>query len=109
VLSNHFAKKIVKGMLDHVVLEALTESPKHGYELIKLVRKKYRVYFGPSTMYPLLNKLEDEGFLKSSWNFSGARPQKQYSLTPKGYAELNLQRRDIEMILVAREHEKRGD
>jgi len=108
-MSNHFAKKIVKGMLDHVILEACEEKPCHGYELIKLVRKKYHVYFGPSTMYPVLNKLEDEGFLKSSWNFSGARPQKQYSLTPKGYAELNLQRRDIEMILVAREHEKRGD
>jgi len=108
-MSNHFAKKIVKGMLDHVILEACEEKPHHGYELIKLVRKKYHVYFGPSTMYPMLNKLEDEGFLKSSWNFSGERPQKQYSLTAKGHAELTLQRRDIEMILVVREHEKRGD
>jgi len=108
-MSNHFAKKIVKGMLDHVILEACEEKPCHGYELIKLVRKKYHVYFGPSTMYPMLNKLEDEGFLKSSWNFSGARPQKQYSLTAKGYAELTLQRRDIEVILVTIEHERRGD
>jgi len=108
-MSNHFAKKIVKGMLDHVILEACEEKPCHGYELIKLVRKKYHVYFGPSTMYPLLNKLEDEGFLKSSWNFSGERPQKQYSLTQKGFAELTLQRRDIEVILATIEHERRGD
>jgi len=108
-MSNHFAKKIVKGMLDYVILEACEEKPYHGYELIKLVRKKYHVYFGPSTMYPMLNKLEDEGFLKSSWNFSGERPQKQYSLTPKGYAELNLQRRDIEVIFTIMEYERRGD
>jgi len=108
-MSNHFAKKIVKGMLDHVILKALTESPKHGYELIKLVRKKYRVYFGPSTMYPLLNQLEELGFIKSAWNFGNGRPQKQYSLTAKGYAELTLQRRDIEVILAMMEHERRGD
>jgi len=108
-MSNHFAKKIVKGMLDHVILEALTEHPCHGYGLIQLVRKKYRVYFGPSTMYPLLNQLEELGFIKSAWSLNGGRPQKQYSLTPKGFAELTLQRRDIEMILVVREHEKRGD
>jgi len=108
-MSNHFAKKIVKGMLDHVILEACEEKPCHGYELIKLVRKKYRVYFGPSTMYPLLNQLEELGFIKSAWNFGNGRPQKQYSLTAKGYAELTLQRRDIEMIFVAVKHEHQGD
>jgi len=108
-MSNHFATKIVKGLLDHVILEACEEKPRHGYELIKLVREKYHVYFGPSTMYPLLNKLEELGFIKSQWNFGNGRPQKQYSLTAKGFAELTLQRRDIELILVAREHEQRGD
>jgi len=108
-MSNHFAKKIVKGMLDHVILEALTEHPCHGYELIKLIRKKYHVYFGPSTMYPLLSQLEELGFIKSAWNFGNGRPQKQYSLTQKGFAELTLQRRDIEVILATIEHERRGD
>jgi len=108
-MSNHFAKKIMKGMLDHVILKACEEKPYHGYELIKLIRKKYHVYFGPSTMYPLLNQLEELGFIKSAWNLSGERPQKQYSLTVKGYAELTLQRRDIEVILTTMEYERRGD
>ncbi len=32
--------------------------------------KTYGVYFGPSTIYPLLALLEKKGYVKSVWNMT---------------------------------------
>ena len=56
----------------------------HGYQIITKIRKKFGVYFGPSTIYPLLNTLEKKGYVKSEWNTNFERPRKIYSLTSNG-------------------------
>lgn len=81
--------KLVRGLLDLVVLGLLKEKATHGYGIITNIRQKFGVYFGPSTVYPLLNELEKMGTIKSEWDLNHDRPRKLYSLTHEGVSLLN--------------------
>ena len=76
--------KLVKGLLDLIILNLLKTKPMHGYQIITCIRKNFGVYFGPSTIYPLLNSLEEKGYIKSEWDLSRDRPRKVYNLTMEG-------------------------
>ena len=80
--------KLVRGMLDLVVLGLLKENSLHGYGVITNIRKNFGVYFGPSTIYPLLGELEKKGTIKSEWDLTHDRPRKVYSLTSEGQSIL---------------------
>lgn len=80
-------KKVLKSQLEPIVLKMLTKQPSHGYEIIKRI-KKLGYYFGPSTIYPLLNNLEERGLIRSEWDIKNQRPRKVYSITPKGIGYL---------------------
>jgi PadR family transcriptional regulator PadR len=82
--------KLMKGLLDLVVLQFLSAQPMHGYQIITKIRKTFGVYFGPSTIYPLLNMLEKKCYVKSEWNMSSERPRKVYKLTTEGQNLLNF-------------------
>ena len=81
--------KLVRGLLDLVVLGLLKEKSIHGYGIITSIRRTFGVYFGPSTIYPMLNELEKEGNIKSKWDLTHDRPRKVYSLTVDGQSLLN--------------------
>jgi DNA-binding PadR family transcriptional regulator len=76
--------KLMRGLLDLVILQFLRVHPMHGYQIITYIRKNFGVYFGPSTVYPLLGLLEEKGYIKSSWDLSNDRPRKVYCLTHEG-------------------------
>ena len=82
--------KLTKGLLDLIILQLVSTQPMHGYEVITKIRKNFGVYFGPSTVYPLLNTLEKKGFVKSEWNMNSDRPKKIYKLTNGGKAALDF-------------------
>ena len=85
---NHKARevqiKLMRGLLDLVVLQYLRAHPVHGYKIISSLRKNFGVYFGPSTIYPLLSTLEGNGYIKSHWDLQKERPRKVYTITPQG-------------------------
>jgi DNA-binding PadR family transcriptional regulator len=76
--------KLMKGLLDLVILQFLNAKPMHGYRIISSIRKNFGVYFGPSTIYPLLNSLEEKGYIESQWDLTNERPRKIYELTKEG-------------------------
>jgi PadR family transcriptional regulator, regulatory protein PadR len=76
--------KLAKGLLDTIILEQLQKESLHGYQLILNIRKGFGVYFGPSTIYPLLGQLEKKGYVQSAWNMTSDRPRKEYTLTSQG-------------------------
>ena len=80
--------KLVRGLLDLVVLGLLKEKPIHGYGVITSIRRNFGVYFGPSTVYPLLGELETKRYIKSEWDLSHDRPRKVYTLTTEGQSLL---------------------
>jgi PadR family transcriptional regulator PadR len=81
--------KLMRGLLDLVVLQFLRVHPMHGYKVITNIRKNFGVYFGPSTIYPLLSELEEKGYLTSSWDLDAERPRKIYQLTAEGQGLLD--------------------
>jgi DNA-binding PadR family transcriptional regulator len=70
----------------------------HGYQIITKIRKSFGVYFGPSTIYPLLNTLDKKGLVKSEWNMNFERPRKVYSLTSNGQNMLDLTEESLNLI-----------
>jgi PadR family transcriptional regulator PadR len=91
--------KLTKGLLDMIVLEFLNEQPMHGYQIITKIRKSFGVYFGPSTIYPLLGLLEKKGQVSSAWNMEGERPRKVYQLTNEGKDLLNFTENSLNLIV----------
>jgi DNA-binding PadR family transcriptional regulator len=90
--------KLMKGLLDLIILQFLNGQPMHGYQIITKIRKTFGVYFGPSTIYPLLNMLEKKGYVKSAWNMSNERPRKEYVLTTEGQSLLNFTEDSLNFI-----------
>lgn len=90
--------KLTKGLLDMIILQFLDAQPMHGYQIIMKIRKNFGVYFGPSTIYPLLNALEKKGYIKSEWNMNAERPRKVYTLTNEGQTVLNFTEGSLNLI-----------
>jgi|GEM_PF-1051398 len=81
--------KLTKGLLDLIILQLLSVQPMHGYEILTKVRKDFGVYFGASTVYPILNSMEKRKYLKSQWDMSSERARKVYTLTSDGQTILS--------------------
>jgi DNA-binding PadR family transcriptional regulator len=96
--SKEVQAKLMKGLLDLVVLQFLDGQPMHGYQIITKIRKTFGVYFGPSTIYPLLNLLEKKGYVKSEWSMNNERPRKVYKLTNEGQNLLNFTEDSLNFI-----------
>ncbi|MDH7563814.1 MAG: PadR family transcriptional regulator [Candidatus Bathyarchaeota archaeon] len=96
--SKEVQAKLMKGLLDLVVLQFLSSQPMHGYQIITKIRKTFGVYFGPSTIYPLLGLLEKKGYVKSEWNMNSERPRKVYKLTTDGQSLLNFTEDSLNFI-----------
>ena len=81
------------GRLRLYLLKLLDESPRHGYEVIRLLEERFQGLYAPSagTVYPRLAKLEKEGLVTHSTE--GGR--KVYALTDAGRAELASRSEEI--------------
>ncbi len=77
-----FETEMNRGFLQVLVLVAL-ERKMYGYGMIKHFEQKgYAVE--ENTLYPLLRRLEKNGWIKSEWDVSEDRPKKFYVITDKG-------------------------
>ena len=68
---------------------------RHGYEISKLIeeRSEGRVKFHVASLYPLLYRLEERGWLQGRWTEkAGQRRRRFYSLTAEGRRVLTAQR-----------------
>jgi DNA-binding PadR family transcriptional regulator len=91
--------KLVKSLLELIVLRLLEGGDKHGYLLITEIRRNFGVYFGPSTVYPLLIELERDGYVRGQWMMNKCRPRKEYAITCAG-KELILTYEQINQIIL---------
>lgn len=90
--------KLMKGLLDFIVLQLLNTQQMHGYQIITKIRKSYGVYFGPSTIYPLLSALQKKGFVIGQWSTDTERPRKIYQLTKEGQTVLSFTEDSFNLI-----------
>ena len=96
--SKEVQERLTKGLLDLIILQFLKGQPMHGYEIITKIRKTFGVYFGPSTIYPLLGTLEKKKYVQSEWNMTTERPRKVYKLTTEGQNLLNFTEDSLNFI-----------
>ena len=90
--------KLIKGLIDPITLQFLSIEPMHRYQLMAKIRKNFGVYFGPSTIYPLLGTLEKKGYVESLWNTNSKQPRKVYRLTNEGQNMLNFTEDSLNLI-----------
>jgi len=71
-----------RGFLQILVLLTL-ETPMYGYMMLSFIKKKgYSVE--ENTLYPMLRRLEKNGWLSSRWDVEHNRPKKYYNITEEG-------------------------
>lgn len=91
--TNENRKKGMKvGAVSLWLLLLLSEKPMYGYELLKELEKRFSGYWRPKTgtIYPALDKLEQEKLVTSQREFREEGPdRKHYALTQKGEEELS--------------------
>jgi PadR family transcriptional regulator PadR len=88
-------RELKKGAAELLVLSVLEARPRHGYELGKLIETLSggRLVFHLDTLYPLLYRLEERGWIKGTWvEKAGERRRRFYQLTPAGQRVLLRQR-----------------
>jgi DNA-binding PadR family transcriptional regulator len=81
------------GRLRLYLLKLLDESPRHGYEVIRLLQDRFMGVYSPSpgTIYPRLARLEEEGLV----THDEADGRKVYRITDKGREELRNRSDDL--------------
>ena len=87
-MSETFRKEIVqhitRSLLDIQILRLIQTQPMWGYRIKKQVEAKFDVKLRHGALYPLLNTLEQKGFLTSEKQQHGGRTRKVYTITRKG-------------------------
>lgn len=92
-----------RGFLQILIL-ALLEQSRYGYSMVKDIEARgYNVE--ENTLYPLLRRLEKNGWIAGRWELGEERPRKFYEITAEGretkarlLAVWNIQNRILEEI-----------
>jgi transcriptional regulator len=92
-----FNPDLKRGSLELLILSSLEGGARHGYEIGKQLehRSDGRLEFKASTLYSILYRMEDRGWIKGRWvEKKGERRRCYYSLTTSGTKELARQREE---------------
>ena len=84
-----------KGSSEILVLALVEDTPRHGYEIAKLIAERSGgvLRFHVTTLYPLLYRMEKRGWIKGRWvEEPGQRRRRYYRLTAAGRKVLAAQR-----------------
>ena len=88
-------RELKKGSAELMILSIVESRPRHGYEISKLIetRSQGQLKFHIASLYPLLYRLEERGWLQGRWvERAGQRRRRFYRLTPDGRRVLARQR-----------------
>src|SRR5438309_7121409 len=76
-----------KGSAELLILSLVEARPRHGYEISKLIEQRSggAVRFHVASLYPMLYRLEQRGWLQGRWvEKSGQRRRRYYRLSRQG-------------------------
>src|SRR5580658_10246071 len=94
--------KKVSGEL--LILSLVEARPRHGYELSQLIEQRSggAVRFYVASLYPLLYRLENRGWIQGRWvEKNGQRRRRYYRLTSQGRKILASQRQGWQTFVEA--------
>ncbi len=88
-------RELKKGSAELLILSLVEDQPRHGYDISKLIemRSAGALRFKVASLYPLLYRLEQRGWVQGRWvEKAGQRRRRYYRLTPAGKKVLAAQR-----------------
>lgn len=90
-------KFLERGDIRLLVLDSLSKSPKHGYQIMISISKRFHEVYKPSpgVIYPTLQSLSEEELV----NFEESDKKKIYSLTKNGEKHLKQNRKRMDGII----------
>ncbi len=84
-------RELKRGTLEMILLKLLSERTMYGYELVSTLEERGGEQFQlkEGTLYPVLYRLENDGFIEPRWEtLERGVPRKYYQLTKSGAKEL---------------------
>ena len=88
--------QLKKGSAELMILSLLEDQPRHGYDISKLIEQRSAgaVTFRVASLYPLLYRMEQRGWIDGRWvEKASQRRRRYYRLTKEGNRVLAAQRR----------------
>ena len=92
-----FNPELKRGSMELLILSALDGESRHGYEIGKLLehRSDGQLEFRVSTLYSVLYRMEERGWLKGRWvEKKGQRRRCYYTMTKPGQEVLAAQKKE---------------
>jgi DNA-binding PadR family transcriptional regulator len=89
-------RMIALGDLRLVALALIAETPRRGYEIIRLIEEKTAEWYSPSpnVVHPMLSSLAETGYVTAT-----AEPPRLYTITEQGRAYLTQNRELTDAVL----------
>ncbi len=100
----HKPLELLPGTLDTLILRSLQRGPLHGYAIMQALRDRSDeiLQVGESSLYPALQRLLLNGWVKAEWGASeNNRRARYYTLTAPGRKQLASERADLERMMAA--------
>ena len=97
-------RELKRGSAELLILSLLDARPRHGYDLAKLIaaRSGGQLTFHIDSLYPLLYRLEERGWIKGVWvEKPDERRRRFYSVTALGRRALAAQRKTWDAFVEA--------
>ena len=85
------SKALIAASTKPMILSILQSGENYGYQIIQKAKAVSggRLEWSDGMLYPVLHRLEKEGFVRAEWRISEeGRRRKYYSLTEQGRTEL---------------------
>ena len=95
---------LLPGTLDMLILRALARAPLHGYGIAERLRQVSQevLQVGESSLYPALQRLLLNGWVKAAWGASeNNRRARYYTLTAAGRRRLESEKEEFQRLVVA--------
>ena len=94
-----FNSDLKRGSMELLILSALEDRARHGYEIGKILDRRSggQMKLPISTLYSTIYRMEDRGWIKGRWvERAGERRRCYYLITPEGKRALAARRREWE-------------
>jgi PadR family transcriptional regulator, regulatory protein PadR len=90
-----------KGLHEMLVLRAIQQGPRHGYQIALDVEQQTDGMFvlQHGTLYPILHRLESEKLITGKWDVAAGRRRRLYRLTTAGRKRLAAESAQARRVL----------
>src|SRR5580658_10977242 len=98
------AMDLLPGTLDLLILKTLSGGSRHGYAVAEHLKSISNdvLQVGESSLYPALQRLLLNGWVKAEWGASeNNRRARYYTITGTGRKQLEEERRELDRMIIA--------